>query len=116
MKKILIFILFSCASFSSWAQSYEDKFYDLEEPTYNKHQKKAFRKTRKALLKIDAIEERANYFVFKLKNLTFGEYSDNIVYLAPIMTGKLEFSVHKFNFYFDHLDNNKGGVKYSLKF
>lgn len=72
-------------------------------------------KTKDALLSIDYIEKRADYFVFKLKNLTFGEYTDNVMYIAPLATGKVEFSMYDVNVYYDHF-KNKSGIKYKFSF
>ena len=88
---------------------------EVEESYKNNNQDKLLTKTKDALLSFDHVEERADYFVFKLKNLTFGEYSENVMYLAPVLSGNVEFQAQNFNFYYNHFQD-KGGVKYSLSF
>lgn len=90
-------------------------FIDREEPQKTLGEGKLVSKTRDALLSFDYIEQRADYLVFKIKNLTFGEYSDNILFIAPLVTGNVQFSMYDINFYYDHLDN-KSGFKYKIKF
>ena len=74
-----------------------------------------FRKTTDALLSYDLVERRADYFVFKLKNLTFGEYSDQVLLFAPVVTGKVEVRAYDLKFYYDY-KKSKSGVKYTFKF
>ncbi len=88
---------------------------DIEEPQRSQGEGKLVSKTKDALLSFDYIEKRADYLVFKLKNLTFGEYSENVMYIAPIITGNLEVNVHGVNIYYDHF-SEKSGFKYKFKF
>ena len=107
-----ILLLFSCSVFANYADTY---LLDIEEPQVNPHQSKAGSRTTAALLSIDAVQERADYLVFKLKNLTFGEYSDDVMIITPFLTGKIEFNANRFNLYYSHFQN-EGGVNYNLSF
>ncbi len=117
MKKIGSTILLSILSQSSLANvsTFNYKYFDTEEPQFSRGKGKLATKTKDALLSFDYVEERADYFVFKLKNLTFGEYSDNIMYIAPLVTGNIEFSMYDINIYYDHF-SDKSGFKYKIKF
>ncbi len=111
-----LFFFFCCLIVGSPCKAYlYESYLDQEEPPKSKAQGKLVSKTKDALLSIDYIEDRANYFVFKLKNLTFGDYSDEVMYLAPIVTGNLEFKVQGVNFYYDHF-SEKSGFQYKIKF
>lgn len=110
---ISMFIGSSKMAFAEY--SYFSLLIDEEEPVISLHQDKLEAKTKDALLSYEFIEERADYFAFKLKNLTFGEYTDQVLYVAPLFTGRLEFSIHRFNFYHDELAK-KSGLKYKIKF
>lgn len=105
---------YSTICWASYVTSYE-LLVENEEPEISKYQSKFLDKTKDALLKIDHIEERADYFIFKLKNLTFGEYSDNVLYLAPLVTGDIQVQAYNFNVYYNHLQD-KGGIKYKVSF
>ena len=71
--------------------------------------------TRDALMSYDKVEERANYFVFKLKNMTFGDYTDQVLIITPFITGQLEFTFNEVNFYYDH-QGSESGFRYELRF
>ena len=113
MKNIYVFLLM--IPFSVSANYVNTYLLDLEESDKNENQSKAGVKTKDALLSIDAVEERADYLVFKLKNLTFGEYSEDVMLIAPLVTGELEFSANEFKVYYNHFQN-RGGVKYKYTF
>jgi len=107
-----ILILFSCSVFGNYTNTY---LLDREDSQVNPHQNQAGNRTTAALLSIDEVQERADYFVYKFKQLTFGEYSDDVMIIAPFITGRVEFSANRFNLYYSHFQN-EGGVNYNLSF
>jgi hypothetical protein len=115
LKFILFLALYSIVH-NSFARSFADNWLDTEEAQVSLVQDKALDITRDALLSIDYIENRTNYFLFKLKNMTFGNYTDEVMILAPFVTGRFEFSMYDLSFYYDHFNNNKSGVRYSVRF
>lgn len=99
-----------------YTSSYNIESHNLDDYyASEKNKKKMVKKTTDALLAYDLIERRADYFVFKLKNLTFGEYSDQVLFLAPVVTGKVEVRAYNLNFYYDY-NRSKSGVKYTYRF
>jgi hypothetical protein len=88
---------------------------DYEEPEVGARQSIMLDRTKDALLSFDYIEDRADYFIFKLKNLTLGEYSEDLLYIAPAITGNVELRAYNMNVYYNHFQN-KGGVRYKMKF
>lgn len=93
-----------------------DSFLEQREIDNNKKfQSKFLDKTRDALLSYDIVEERANYILHRVKNMTFGEYSDHVLYLAPIASGHVEMKVYDINVYYDHFAQ-KSGFKYKIEF
>ncbi len=115
LKLVCLLSSFLCINIAL-ANSTVSNWLDAEETPKSLYQDKALDITKDALLSVDFIENRANYFIFKLKNLTFGEYSENVLYIAPLVTGKFQFSMFKLDFYYDHFNNNKSGVKYTVSF
>ena len=95
--------------------SYYSLLVDQEEPQVSLGKGKFESKTKDAFFSYEQVEERADYFAFKLKNLTFGEYTEQVLYAAPLITGRVEFSIERINFYFDY-NNQKSGVKYKIGF
>jgi hypothetical protein len=112
-KEIIIFIFLLSSSVE--ANTFQYHYFDLEEPQRTLGKGKLVSKTKDALFSFDYIEDRADYLVFKFKNLTFGEYTDSLMYVAPLVTGNIEFSMYDINFYYDHF-SSKSGVKYKIKF
>jgi hypothetical protein len=94
---------------------YHSLLIDFEEPVRTQGAGLFEAKTKDALLSYSVVEERADYFTFKLKNLTFGEYSDQILYVAPLITGRVEFSIHRVSFTYDFVEN-KTKIKYKIMF
>jgi hypothetical protein len=90
-------------------------YLDLEEPQKTVGEGKLVSKTKDALMSFDYIEDRADYLVFKFKNLTFGEYTDDIMYISPLVTGDIQISMYDINIYYDHF-NSKTSFKYKIKF
>ena len=95
--------------------NYIEQRLDLEQSPINNNQSSMLDKTKDALMSFDYIEDRADYFVFKLKNLTFGEYSEDLMYIAPAITGSVEIRAYNMNVYYNHFQNS-GGIKYKMKF
>ena len=90
-------------------------YYDSNEPQVSQGKGKLFNKTKDALLSFEHIEERANYFIFKLKNLTLGEYADEALILAPFITGNISFRVKDITLNYDyHL--NRSSLNYVYQF
>ena len=69
----------------------------------------------KALLSYDAIKDRTDELVLKIKRKTFGEYSDEVLLLLPFVTGEVEFTISDLRFYHQHR-KEKTGVKYVYNF
>lgn len=117
MFRLLLFIFIISSSRCCLASSnyYDELFKPEEFYLKNKFQSQFAERTKDALLSYDYIEDRADYLVFKLKKLTFGEYSDHVLYLAPLVTGKVEINAYRVNIYYDSLAS-KGGIKYKVKF
>ncbi len=109
--KLILGLFFIFLSSTCFGKIYLDE----EEYPISKYQSKVFDKTRDALLSVDYIEERADYFVFKLKNLTFGEYAEDVMYVAPLFTGRFEVRAFNFNLYYNTFQE-KGGLKYKVSF
>tara|TARA_Y100000768_G_scaffold388784_1_gene387171 strand:+ start:13969 stop:14316 length:348 start_codon:yes stop_codon:yes gene_type:complete len=77
---------------------------------------KAANYTRDALLSYDAVVERSDYLIYKFKQLTFGEYADQLMILAPLISGRVEFQAYKdVNFYYNSFSQS-GGFRYSINF
>lgn len=95
--------------------NYHAQLIDLEEPQVSQGDGLFEIKTKDALLSYEIVEKKADYFAFKLKNLTFGDYSEQVLYAAPLFTGKLEFSIHRIQFSFD-IAQNKSSLKYKIYF
>ena len=70
---------------------------------------------REALMSYDIVEERAEYFIFKIKKLTFGDYTDQVLILSPLITGNFEFHAMKMKFYYNY-NKRRAGVKYDIHF
>ena len=115
LKLFLCLILSICFGQNVLAEDLYDSFLDNEEIDFNSNQTKFVDKTKDALLAVDFIEKRANYLAFKIKNLTFGNYSDHLIYVAPFITGKVEVKMYDFDLYYDHL-STKSGVNYKYTF
>lgn len=113
LKYIVIFTL-SILSLGTQAY-YPETRLDQEEPEVGARQSLMLDRTKDALLSFEHIEERAEYFVFKLKALTFGDYTEDVMYIAPVITGNVELRAYNMNVYYNHFQS-KGGVRYQLKF
>ena len=94
---------------------YHSLMVDFDEPVVSQGEGLFQLKTKDALLSYDYVEERADYLTFKLKNLTFGDYTDQVLYVAPLFTGRLEFSIQRVRFTYDYAEN-KSHVKYKIMF
>jgi hypothetical protein len=88
---------------------------EIEEPPVSRVQSQYLDRTKDALLSYDYIEERADYMIYKIKNMTFREYSDHVLYLAPIVTGSVQVRVNNFDIYYDY-NSAKSGFKYKVRF
>ena len=108
-----IFILFLYSN-SSIATSYTG-FVELEEPQVSRVQSQFLDRTKDALLSYDYIEERADYVIFKLKNITFREYTEHILYFAPLVTGNVQVRLNDFDIYYDY-NSAKSGFQYKIRF
>jgi hypothetical protein len=101
--------------FSAHAASGYDEFVYQEEPEISEHQSKFATKTKAAFESFQIVRDRTKYLELKVRNLTFGEYTDQVLYVAPLITGKVEVQIEKFNIYYDY-NSNKSGVRYKYKF
>ncbi len=111
-----IFIFFGLCWYCQAQEGLEKYlYYDSSEPEVGQGSGQLVNKTKDALLSIDHIEERANYFVFKLKNLTFGEYSDEAMILAPFITGNISFKVNDITLNYDYY-LNRSSLNYIYQF
>ena len=59
-------------------------------------------KTKDPLFSYGLVEERAEYFAFKIKQLTFGEYTEQVLFISPLITGNLEFHAMDMKFYYNY--------------
>lgn len=117
MKSLYIFLLlvvsnYALADANILAEFISDSNYTEANPNQNKF----LDLTKDALLSYDRIEERTNYFAMKIKNRTFGEYTDNILVLAPALTGKVLLKVYGVEFKYSHFKNQRTEMKYTYKF
>jgi hypothetical protein len=112
--KIYLILSISLISLNSYS-SYIEHNLDYEEPEVGASQGLMLDRTKDALLSFDYIENRADYFIFKLKNLTLGEYTDDLMYIAPALTGNVELRAYNMNVYYNHFQN-RGGIRYKLEF
>ncbi len=77
---------------------------------------KALDLTRDALMSYDYIVERSDYLIYKFKQLTLGEHADNLMFLAPFISGRIEIQAYKdVNFYYNSF-SQKGGFRYNVNF
>ena len=116
MIRVFGFVLTFFLSHCCLGAVYDERYFDLDEPADSVGKGKLVSMSKDALMSFDYVEKRADYFMFKLKNLTFGEYSDNVLYIAPVLIGKVEVNIHGFRLYYDHLNDQKSGFKYKVKF
>lgn len=100
---------------SAHAASGYDEFVYQEEPEISQHQAKFATKTKAAFESFQIVRDRTKYLEFKLRNLTFGEYTDHVLYVAPLITGRVEVRIEKINIYYDY-NSSKSGVSYKYKF
>lgn len=113
MRLLLLLTIFS---FNARANYYYELHYTEEqEPEKSRVQDKALTRTRTALMRFKQVRQRTKYFTRKLKNLTFGEYSDEVMYLAPFVSGEFQFSVSDIDFYYDR-NSEKAGLRYKFNF
>ena len=115
MKCIYFILILSLISFSAIAGYMDQYLLETEQSDFNPNQRDAGTVTRDALMSIEAIQERSDYLVYKLKTLTFGEYTDDVMVIAPLITGEIEFSANQFNLYYNHFQS-RGGVRYQVAF
>ena len=118
MKIFLFFTLF--LTYITPAQAdyliYQEIMKEKSRTDRNTYQKQVFDKTRDALLAYEQIESRVDYLLFKLKNSTFGQYSEHILFITPFITGNIGLSANNFNFYYKHHDSKRAGIEYSVQF
>lgn len=69
----------------------------------------------KALFSYKSVKDRSDYLVSRIKEKTFGDYTDQLGYLVPIATKRFEFDLLKCKVYFDAKDE-KSGISYSYNF
>ena len=86
-----------------------------EEPEVSRARGKQVVKTRTALMRIKAVRKKTKYLERKIKSMTFGEYADEVLYVAPFITGDFQFTVNSINFYYNR-NSEKAGVKYKFSF
>lgn len=117
MKKFgCICFLTLCTQYAAHANNaYFSQLLEQDEPEVSISQGDAANKTRDALLSYDLVEERANYFARKLRRMTFGEYADQVMIVAPFLTGQLEFNVSDIRVYIN-AHQSTSGLEYRLSF
>lgn len=113
--KILLILTIFC--FNVHANDYYSyRLYFQEEPESSRlNEGHAIDRTRSALMRFDIVQKRAEYFTRKLKNMTFGEYTEDIMIIAPLLTGELEFNVNDINVFIDH-NSERAGFRYRYRF
>lgn len=111
MKFIGIFILFIICPMICKAQLLDDS--EIGNHSYGNG--KMFRKTRSALMKYDFVQQKTEYWGKRLEKMLLGEYAKKLLIIAPLVTGKLQFSALDLNFYID-TRSEKSGVKYTYNF
>lgn len=95
------------------AQAYE---LEEEESQVGVSNARMMDQSREALMSYDFIVERSNYLIYKIKKLTFGEYADQLLILAPLVSGNIEFQAHRdLNVFYNH-SAGRGGLRYSINF
>lgn len=72
--------------------------------------------TTEALMSYDFIVERSNYLLYRFKKLTFGEYADEVMILAPIISGQFELKAYKDINVFYNRNTQRGGFNYNINF
>lgn len=115
MKHILVILISCFACHLACANYVETYLLEGEEIIANPNQGRAANMTRDALMQVDGVQERADYFVYQIKKLTFGEYTDDVLIITPFITGDLQFTANDINFYYNHFQN-RGGVEYNINF
>ena len=76
---------------------------------------KMMTETRDALLSYELVQEKTNYWGYRLEKMIFGDHVDKFLIFSPLITGKVEFKALDLNFYVD-TRKSKGGVKYTFNF
>lgn len=71
--------------------------------------------TRDAILSYDFVQEKTEYWGNRLEKILLNDYSEKIILISPLITGKFEVSAMDLNFYVD-TRREKGGVRYTYKF
>ena len=94
--RLLTLLIFLCTTKVS-AGLYQEYVYH-EQPQRNRYQDKLARKSQAALMSFKRVKTRLKYFEFKIKKMTFGEYTDDVLLLTPLVTGKFELNINKLNF------------------
>ena len=109
MRYLLISLIFSFNAFST------EKL-ETEEPLVGVNNGQMMNNTRDALMSYDYIVERSDYLIYKFKQLTFGEYADKVMILAPLISGNIEIQAHSdFNLFYNH-HQGRGGLRYNINF
>lgn len=111
MKYLSLFTFILMAPVFCYAQMLEEL--PQEEKSYGDG--KMFRQTQNALMKYEIIQEKSEYWGNRLEKMLLGDYADKVLIIAPLVTGKLQFSALDLNFYIDAREE-KSGVKYTYNF
>lgn len=109
---ILFIFSFSACCLANYVETYLLEGGDNQ---FNPNQGQAANVTRDALMSVDGVQERADHFVYQIKKLTFGDYTDDILIITPFITGDVQFTANDFNVYYNHFQN-RGGVEYNINF
>lgn len=109
MKILSVFIFVLFISSLCFAESYdEDQIIDYDDG-------KIFRQTRTALLSYSFVQEKTQYWGRRLEKALIGEYAEKLLFIAPLVSGKIEFNAYDLNFYVD-ARAEKSGVRYVYQF
>lgn len=111
--RILLISIFSSSSFSGYNfQAMLD--YERSEVSQLRNED-LLDTTRDALLSYEYIRRRSDYLIFKLQNSILGDYSSELMVLAPLVTGNIELNAFDMNIYYNH-HASRAGVRYSTEF
>lgn len=109
MKLVWLFVIFTMCPFLCWA----DYQFGTKPPEYSNG--KMLRTTQNALMQYELIQTKSEYWGRRLEKMLLGTYAEKLIFVAPLITGKVEFNALDMNFYFD-ARNEKSGVRYVYKF
>lgn len=112
LKKIGIFLSIFCLSHIAFA----DFEWPDGRPKHNKDKQYSIGAyTQKAFTSYKFVGERLDYFGHKLRKITFDEYTEDLLLIAPFVSGNFTFKIWDVNLKYDYYEKS-ADLSYKLKF